>query len=538
MEGFLCPICMADLKTPDALLSHFDGQHSDGNDQDLIASFRSMLLSAGKKIRNEFAGTTSEPSATSTTNNSTNNTNSKSPRASPTASSSTSSAPDAAAVAAYLSRPQTMGADMSHTAYFVSVRTPRVEYYASQTNKLIILLHKLLANRPVDRAERRAQEQLLVQWADGKLVKLCPGCAKRFQLTRRQHHCRLCGSIMCDECSRFLAMDLAFGLVSPLVGGQRMMMLEEAKAAATAAKVAATARASKAAKIAATVADDDAAANAKPEDNTMRVCEHCLRLLETRQDMQDARTLRPPICDKYDRIRPLKEALGPDCVAYGNVVEKLLAGETIFTLADAVALRARITDTADRLSTASREIAELEVAEGSMAQRLQRTVRQGCMQCIEQHMLQLVALPTKALVEERQRKRKIEEQQRVERERRLAQEEYERRMAVKAAAAAAEAESNVSFCVTILHVRVFNAFFNICSTQLPSDDSAADQLASGGGRHDADSQMDVLMEQITIIKGYIRKARAALRFEEVEALELNLRELQNEVYERQKELNW
>lgn len=44
---------------------------------------------------------------------------------------------------------------------------------------------------------------------------------------------------------------------------------------------------------------------------------------------------------------------------------------------------------------------------------------------------------------------------------------------------------------------------------------------------------DPLVEQINIIKGYIKQARDALRFEEVETLELNLRELQQEFYNRQ-----
>lgn len=45
---------------------------------------------------------------------------------------------------------------------------------------------------------------------------------------------------------------------------------------------------------------------------------------------------------------------------------------------------------------------------------------------------------------------------------------------------------------------------------------------------------DPLIEQINIIKGYIKQARQELNFEVVETLELNLRELQREFYERQR----
>lgn len=46
---------------------------------------------------------------------------------------------------------------------------------------------------------------------------------------------------------------------------------------------------------------------------------------------------------------------------------------------------------------------------------------------------------------------------------------------------------------------------------------------------------DPLIEQINIIKGYIKQARQDLNFDVVETLELNLRELQREVYERQRQ---
>lgn len=43
---------------------------------------------------------------------------------------------------------------------------------------------------------------------------------------------------------------------------------------------------------------------------------------------------------------------------------------------------------------------------------------------------------------------------------------------------------------------------------------------------------DILVEQMNIIKNYIKQAREAMRFDEVETLEINLRELQNEFYSR------
>ena len=47
---------------------------------------------------------------------------------------------------------------------------------------------------PVDAAKRREHEQAVVQWVQEQLVKLCPNCAKSFNLGRRKHHCRFVSS--------------------------------------------------------------------------------------------------------------------------------------------------------------------------------------------------------------------------------------------------------------------------------------------------------------------------------------------------------
>jgi rabenosyn-5 len=54
-----------------------------------------------------------------------------------------------------------------------------------------------------------AHEQAIVPWIDDRDVKLCPTCAKNFHVTRRKHHCRLCGAIMCHDCTQFLPLTLA-----------------------------------------------------------------------------------------------------------------------------------------------------------------------------------------------------------------------------------------------------------------------------------------------------------------------------------------
>lgn len=104
------------------------------------------------------------------------------------------------------SEPQDPGPFSSHTEYFKGIRRERLDHRTTETNKLIIRLDRLLR---VYGSDRKQHEQDLVAWIDGTSVTRCPSCTNMFNLTRRQHHCRLCGSIMCNSCSYFLSYETA-----------------------------------------------------------------------------------------------------------------------------------------------------------------------------------------------------------------------------------------------------------------------------------------------------------------------------------------
>ena len=89
-----------------------------------------------------------------------------------------------------------------------------MDYYASETNKIIIRLDKIVSDLPTESNKRREHEQNVVQWVSDENVKLCPQCAKSFNLLRRKHHCRLCGAIQCHQCSHFLLLSFACNIHS------------------------------------------------------------------------------------------------------------------------------------------------------------------------------------------------------------------------------------------------------------------------------------------------------------------------------------
>lgn len=132
MEGFLCPICKANFPSPDRLTAHFDTHSED--DQDLLKSFKEMFISARNKIIR--IDDTMAPNSQGGANFQTKKINVRAP--------------------VY---PQDVGTDCSHLSYFRAIRTPRLERYATETNKLIIRLHKLLTELPRDPAQRRQHEK-------------------------------------------------------------------------------------------------------------------------------------------------------------------------------------------------------------------------------------------------------------------------------------------------------------------------------------------------------------------------------------------
>lgn len=136
LEGFLCPICKDDLKSPDRLTAHFDSVHATDEDQDILKSFKDIFVSAKKKIR-QFDEAIS-------TNASGENAFRSSPRK--------------FNVTAPI-YPQNVGVDCSHMSYFRAIRAPRLERYATETNKLVIRLHKLLTDLPSDPVQRKQHER-------------------------------------------------------------------------------------------------------------------------------------------------------------------------------------------------------------------------------------------------------------------------------------------------------------------------------------------------------------------------------------------
>lgn len=161
-------------------------------------------------------------------------------------------------------------------------------------------------------------------------------------------------------------------------------------------------------------------------DEPFRICEHCLRLLNTRKEMQDSRTYRPPVTLYYEKIEQLKREIAPDTKMYEKIIDRLYEGDSIYTLSDASALRAKIGRTAELIDAYSKYILSLQCPAGSREEALKKAIRLACIKYIKEDLLTLRPLPLEDDIKRLQEKRRTETEMKIERERRLAMESIER----------------------------------------------------------------------------------------------------------------
>lgn len=137
LEGFLCPICKADLKSASQLTTHFESLHQE--EQDILKSLKEIFGKARKIILNNDDSDLKETFDRALKFN--------------------------AQEYNYPIEEQTLGVSRASTDYFKAVRSARLERYATETNKLLIRLDKLVCNMPTEANQRKQHEQEVSNFA-------------------------------------------------------------------------------------------------------------------------------------------------------------------------------------------------------------------------------------------------------------------------------------------------------------------------------------------------------------------------------------
>ncbi|XP_069692806.1 rabenosyn-5 isoform X2 [Periplaneta americana] len=402
LEGFLCPICKADLGTALQLHSHFQEEHTE--DQDVLKSLKDLLGKAKKKIlkldeeifSNDYDGQgTSSPSAHNPGD----------------------------------FEQQELGATRSYTHSFRTIRNNRLERYAAETNKLLIRLDKLLVDLPADPVKRKAHEQAIVPWIDDRDVKLCPTCAKNFHVARRKHHCRLCGAIMCHDCTQFLPLALAKKMTNPAFGHQdggsnrsnNSASSPSSSVPSTTPNLGILRRSNSNSSLNSVLSLVDTVAG----EQNFRLCIHCKQLLETREKLKESRTLKPIISQFYERLRSYQTEADQLAVMYNKMCQSLNCGESTYILNDAQVLRVKLLKLAESIDSLSNKIAilgtkDVENPPRGKTLQLQQMIRTAATSYLKEQLVAIPALPTEMQLKALQDRRRQEVSARIQQEKQLA----------------------------------------------------------------------------------------------------------------------
>ncbi|WAR24987.1 RBNS5-like protein [Mya arenaria] len=363
----------------------------------------------------------------------------------------------------------------SWTDTFRGVRDARVDKYVVETNKLLIRLDKLISpDAPTDAGKRKAFEKSVVMWTPDSEVKSCRFCGRTFGMTRRRHHCRLCGGIMCDRCSQFLTHAYAKKLTNPAFsfdGGRDQGFLKRAGSNSSLNSLFST-----------------------EGDPHIRSCEECRKLLERRDQLMEQRNTKTSIVILYEKMKSLIEDCEMQLESYLPMVESL-----------------------------SKRILTLNVNnEEEMSPKqalLQKSIRTYASNFMQENMMGLQALPSEEQYAALQKKRTVEVQKQIALDRQavLHAQEIERQKLGKDKGTPSREDDRRDRSGSKSHTRSSSYGWK------PSDHAVRE------------SNDDPMLQQMEIIRGYIREAKKANKLDEVKMLEENLQELKLAFTSQQKE---
>ncbi|XGW32161.1 hypothetical protein V3C99_010380 [Haemonchus contortus] len=504
-QGFICPFCMTDLGDFPRLQNHVDTIHPERG-QDLtdtvIDNVKGFFDKAKRSMKILDAKMSAELSQVNM--------------------GVSSSVADLASMASAVQEkarptrtivmiPQPVRAEIgvtrSHTEYFRKIRDSSVNESAVRTNMLIIRLDRLINECPCDPSKRKEFEREVVPWSADSESLHCTRCAVKFGIARRKHHCRLCGRVMCQQCSHFLSFLSARKLTNPALAAEMLsnnIITVEAEASPSHSR---------------RLLEMTQKTTGKDAQECLRICGSCMMDLSRREQMMEQRN-PPALAEQYETLDRMIAEASAMVPSYARMSESINNGETMYTLAAAELLRNRLFQKQREIDNLRHSIvAEVENENcGVKEAQLRRNIRFACVQTLQNIMSSMVSLPTaqqyEKLVETHKRKvaRQIEES------------------FMKSAKDAVGVVRNSSSLPSVaLKDRPPSIAVNERARRRADDGWTPQQTKSYNPFMEEEDRMHPLFEQRDIIKGYLAQAATAGRLEEVEMLERNLRDLEDEM---------
>ncbi|KAL6739660.1 hypothetical protein Aduo_013091 [Ancylostoma duodenale] len=580
-QGFICPFCMTDLGDFPRLQSHVDTVHPErGQDltETVIDNVKGFFDKAKRGMRILDAKMSAELSQVNI-----GVSNSVADLAN-----MASAVHERVNEKARVVRPPAVirpppvraeiGVTRSNTEYFRKVRDSSVNESAVRTNMLIIRLDRLINECPVDPAKRKEFEREVVPWSADSESLHCTQCAAKFGLARRRHHCRLCGRVMCHQCSKFLSFLSARKLTNPALAAEMLSSEQQPSSTAevspshsrrllemtqkTTGKVISfiegavskmqTTDGSEVSlgsllqqvderrlKPACTRCGRDVLVAAfsirtltptfvvvsgvgpflgSDANECLRVCGSCMADLSRREQMMEQRN-PPALAEQYETLDRMIAEASAMVPSYSRMADSINNGETMYTLAAAEQLRCRLLQKQRDIDCLSQSIvAEAENERcGVKEAQLRKNIRFACLQTLQGMMSSLVSLPTEQQYEKLVEAHKKEVARQIEESRMRATNEN---VGVRACSSLPSVVSRDRPPMSTLPDR---------KRKQTEDGWTPQQTKTYNPFMEEEDRLHPMFEQRDIIKGYLAQAATAGRLEEVEMLERNLKDLEGEM---------
>ncbi|CAF2387201.1 unnamed protein product [Rotaria sp. Silwood2] len=492
-EGFICPQCHHDMSTMEMLQVHFQDVHMKQSSSTVKGLF-SLAKQKIKSVQDNFTTIPNEQSNTYAQFFSFDQNDSS-------------------------LKQQQIGYIRSYSDKFKKIRKTQHDQISIETTRLLLRLEKLINTgesipKNANTKERRKYEQEIVEWIDDSKVSLCPSCAKSFSLSRRKHHCRLDGFVICDQCSRFLLFSKARYLIEPNPSSSSPLN----KTATT--NGLSLHRSNSLTSLNSTTNPDDLNLNNKDRANNeeyIRICSSCQKVLQRRYDQICFKnSQRDEVFLYYEKIVEAHKELTNIHPTYSTIIESLLTGDTTYQIIDGQRLYRQLSSYYDKIDSISKSIAKLadscsNIDEDDTQSQIRYSALCRNIRIYAVHLLQNYAISTRRIPSEDDVQRARDERKRLIEERN----ESER-------AAKAELVSKISLTDS--------------PTTLKKDVS--------GWRPTIDrnllvqtQELNPLVQQVYQVTEYIRQAQIAGRLDEVESLKLNLKELEQALNNLQQQEN-
>eukprot|EP00794_Sanderia_malayensis_P006038 gene6038-6739_t len=523
LEGFICPICMKDLRTPAQLSGHFEEYHAE--DKDILKQLRSAFGKAKSKIlkkdeivsSNEVTKKDSIPTFVSR------------------------GVPETGGIDVTLWDAQEFGKSRSHLTDFRRARKDKIERCIVEINNILIRLDKLVKSGIYDSdfslssamKARKDVEKQAVPWESDKSVKFCRYCMKKFNMIIRRHHCRLCGKVHCAECCDFITTKNANDILNP-----------DPECSAAFLK--------------------ESTSNSEEDKNGIRICFTCLELLQRHCEMQSSQQANTQLTTLHERMKCLISECDFMLPRFLKMATSVNTGDTEYSLDTAMDLRVKLLKTFEVIDALSKKIQFLGTTNENpvhpQVAKLQRLIRMYAANYLQENMFAMPTLPNKQqhqqlvrLKKERDERQRREEKERLIRATLVGSSDASRNTSTlkvpgtssnpprqpassRQIAASKSDDDSATSDDGFFRAGSFRSKFKKKVAKPFSAVSITKSEGQGWGpvHVTMSSSPDPMLQQMDIIKGYIKQARLEKKYEEVALFEMNLKELELE-YMRQRQ---